>query len=71
MKRHSIHIGINKYEDFPDLPFCSTDAELMGSFFRNVAKYDSVKEFVDSSRNAILDAVVATLTYAGSAVKLW
>lgn len=66
MKRHSIHIGINKYEDFPDLPFCSADAELMGSFFRNVAKYDSVKEFVDLSRNAILDAIFTEIKHLDS-----
>lgn len=69
MKRHSIHIGINCYEDkaIVDLPFCTADARLLSSFFKDVAGYESVSVLANPTRNAILDAVagVASRLRAG------
>ncbi len=58
-KKHSIHIGIDHYEDHAirDLQFCSADARLLASFFQDVSGYDSVSVIADPTRNAILDAV--------------
>ena len=58
-KRHSIHIGIDRYEDhaITDLRFCTADARLLASFFQGVAGYDSVSVIEDATRNSILDAV--------------
>lgn len=59
MKRHSIHIGIDRYEDdaIQNLPFCKADARLLASFFQDVAEYESVTVLSDPTRNSILDAV--------------
>ena len=63
MKRHSLHIGIDRYNDpqIRDLPFCTADAELLASFFRDVAGYDSVSVVADPTRNSILDAVLSEI----------
>lgn len=60
MKRHSIHIGIDHYEDegIKDLAFCTADARLLSVFFQDVAGYESVSVLSNPARNAILDAVV-------------
>lgn len=59
MKRHSIHIGIDRYEDkgIQDLPFCTADARLLASFFTDVAEYESVSTLHNPTRVAVLDAV--------------
>lgn len=83
MKRHSIHIGIDHYEDkaIVDLPFCTADAHLLSSFFREVAGYGVVPVLTNPTRNAILDAVadgvsrldpgdLLVLTYSGHGFSL-
>ena len=68
MKRHSLHIGIDRYEDrtIRDLPFCTADAALLASFFRDVAGYESVRQLDNPTRGAILDAVDAEAGLLGS-----
>jgi uncharacterized caspase-like protein len=83
MKRHSIHIGIDQYEDkaIRNLPFCKADASLLASFFRDVAGYESVSTLSDPTRNSILDSVadeaarlgpgdMLVLTYSGHGFRL-
>ncbi len=83
MKRHSLHIGIDHYDDnaFFDLQFCTADAELLASFFRDVAGYKSVSQLDNPTRGAILDAVseeasrlnhgdLLVLTYSGHGLRL-
>lgn len=83
MKRHSLHIGIDHYDDVQirDLPFCTADAELMASFFRDVAGYESVARLDNPKRGAILDAVSAetsrlksgdllVMTYSGHGMRI-
>lgn len=67
MKRHSIHIGIDRYEDkaIMDLPFCIADARLLSSFFTDVAGYESVSVLSNPTRNAILDTVAAGASRLG------
>lgn len=64
-RKRSIHIGIDKYEDpaITDLPFCTADARLLASFFRDVAGYESVSVLADSTRNSILDAVTGEIAH--------
>jgi len=61
MTRHSLHIGIDRYDDprIRDLRYCTADAELLASFFRDVAGYESVVRLDSPVRGAILDAVSA------------
>ena len=68
MKRHSLHIGIDRYDDaqITDLPFCTADAELLASFFRAVAGYESVVRLDSPVRGAILDAVSAETSWLKS-----
>ena len=83
MKRHSLHIGIDRYDDaqIKDLPFCTADAELLASFFRDVADYESVVRLDNPTRGAILDAVseeasrlksgdLLVMTYSGHGMRI-
>ena len=83
MTRHSLHIGIDRYDDknIQDLPFCTADAELLASFFRDVTGYESVIRLDNPARGAILDAVaeeagrlspgdLLVLTYSGHGLRL-
>lgn len=83
MKRHSLHIGIDRYDDVQvrDLPFCTADAELLASFFRDDAGYESVVRLDNPARGAILDAVSAeacrlksgdllVMTYSGHGTRI-
>ena len=83
MTRHSLHIGIDHYDDeiIRDLSFCTADAELLASFFRDVAGYESVSRLSNPTRGAILDAVsdeasrlnpgdLLVLSYSGHGLRL-
>jgi len=45
----AIAIGINEYDNLPDLKYAVNDAELMSEWFKNEAKFDQVYLFTDSS----------------------
>lgn len=64
MVRHSLHIGIDRYDDpyICDLRYCTADAEMLASFFRDVAGYESVSRLDNPARGAILDAVAEEVT---------
>lgn len=64
MTRHSLHIGIDRYDDprICDLRYCTADAEMLASFFRDVAGYESVARLDNPARGAILDAVAEEVT---------
>ena len=64
MTRHSLHIGIDRYDDLRirDLRYCTADAELLASFFRDVAGYESVARLDNPACGAILDAVAEEVT---------
>ena len=83
MTRHSLHIGICHYDDetICDLPFCTADAELLASFFQDVAGYESVVRLTDPTRGAIMNAVaeeagllqpgdLLVLTYSGHGLRI-
>ena len=83
MTRHSLHIGIDRYDDplIRDLRYCTADAELLASFFRDVAGYESVAQLDNPARGAIFDAVSAeagrlksgdllVMTYSGHGMRI-